>query len=1172
VGKPSDALSKMYGFQPTKGLTGGEEIKGIFNVDRLWQVLGIGGRAVQAAEAGAIQQAKEAGLSTSGPTQIEQGAVDTPATKATDFMADAATMLRGGPIAGPIYYAAKKGLEHLLSPKQRIGGIDPKEFVDKLGTEQLPVKDVATRVWENVKTSVDTTAPGVGTDLDAVLQGAAREYQRVSVRQAAAEHSLTDGVRKELEAAIKNGRIPKNPDAIRDIGARMLYDAVKDDPAASERADELMLEHFTRDPSAKHPELTRLAHEVFFDPFMYFNPGKALAKVPGISHALNAAKAVGLKGTKLLRSGTAFDPWRVAKGDTAKAMVEGVELAADRGAVAKAEAFQLAREEVELVKAMPKKYRKLAYEVLTEQKPLESLPEKYRNVPEILDRFNKTLRGVGEEAGTLNTIKGGQVVLEPEIPGRVPFRVQEDPTLPDTVLDKTRRSLGLTEKPALEIETLGADVGRETLEAGAAKARVENDPTRWVADLGVQMDAELHEVQRKVKVATEVKEVTKALEDVTESSLTLPGKVMVETKKGTQWMTSKQLGRRGEKLKKGIETRTEALLNLRESSGGWIMSEADIAKSKKLRATVDEMRVAQKVNDKNIQIAKEFEKNISGKLQELKAKTGVEWVSVAGDADLGRIYTRITGVPFSTEVGQNVHLMPRAAMKHFRTLLPVLGDIPGGSKDWIDTVSKVLDKTMVPINAVFRRSVTTPYLSYMVRNLQGAVAMGLTAQKLRFANPKMLYNTAKMAVYSGGLNSSKALKSKVLVGADKVELGQILKWAKEDGVIDQFDFLVKGDTAASKALDRVLSFNIPGTGQTPGAVRKALMSVSPKRVNKTVEDFQHLLGYVGFLHGTDRAARAKAVKQMTDFFGNYRRMSDFERSVLSEVVPFYGWMRFVAPYTLRRVVDSHDVLALTKKLYEHNERQWGQYFDRKDLPPASKNTLWTLPLKYQSKAIQRMVKDGVFPQPGSHQWAMTNIETPLMGFSTLRSIEAIFGDPTKRSTREQFAMHIGLYIKTILDIITHRDTMTGNDIVSILPEFEGVTSYKEAKQVFDASGIGSFSRNFTERGRRTWNTLVSTFTDGDNPNPGTFLDLRARYAAANALAGLDVAANYLAGNKPTEKHLLLQAPGSSTVWFNPERSRAKNLTDARLRLNDRTWGLMHTDYFKWANPKLMFGE
>jgi hypothetical protein len=191
--------------------------------------------------------------------------------------------------------------------------------------------------------------------------------------------------------------------------------------------------------------------------------------------------------------------------------------------------------------------------------------------------------------------------------------------------------------------------------------------------------------------------------------------------------------------------------------------------------------------------------------------------------------------------------------------------------------------------------------------------------------------------------------------------------------------------------------------------------------------------------------------------------------------------------------------------------------------------------------------------------------------------EGFFGAAGERETRELMARNLGPIAKTCLDMMTGRDLVRGTDIIDMIPDFalglrkvgEAPPTLAEARRQLMSSGIGSLVDSYIGRGSRTWNAMMNIFIESKDPMSA--MGLQARYAAHNALMGLEGIGYWMQDEEPTQKWLPAQI-GGSIRKISPVQVRARRARDARFRMHDKTMSILSTEWLRVIPPHHFFME
>ena len=218
------------------------------------------------------------------------------------------------------------------------------------------------------------------------------------------------------------------------------------------------------------------------------------------------------------------------------------------------------------------------------------------------------------------------------------------------------------------------------------------------------------------------------------------------------------------------------------------------------------------------------------------------------------------------------------------------------------------------------------------------------------------------AFYLSTLARKGKAKDFVLKVGNKVYTGdEILQAAKDWGTLDSG---VYGGAAVTRLLSGEKSW-----------VEKVTPYADPFfAINSQQENISRLAAYLQFLE--KGYAPRDAARSVLHAFGDTRALTDFERTVMANVIPFYGWYKYSIPFQLTKALEQPGKYATINKV-------WRDIEESRDVPLAYKILLpdWAL----KSGAI--MV--GTAEEGGKEQIQYLSREGYDMSFDLVSFLEAM---------------------------------------------------------------------------------------------------------------------------------------------------------------------------------------
>lgn len=491
-------------------------------------------------------------------------------------------------------------------------------------------------------------------------------------------------------------------------------------------------------------------------------------------------------------------------------------------------------------------------------------------------------------------------------------------------------------------------------------------------------------------------------------------------------------------------------------------------------------------------------------LKRLEVQTGVEWVPLAGDLPgvskreaagqaVGDAYRRVTAEPGTVKAGGKMTMVPKPVAERIAVLTKhEMADEPVA----VGAYGKFLMYAARPFTTLWRGGNTLLSPAYYALNTTGAVGLQTVAHGIKALDPRYQIPVIRAALLSGGLagpgaESLRAAKF-MLRGGQEASIGQILDVAHKVGVIDASDLkLAMGMdgmgpiNAASRAVQNVVfKFgNIPG-----------LKKLSPHNINRTIDNYQHLSVFMGFLDDMTPRGIARATELTSRFAGDYRRMGAFEKATFREGLGFYGWLRFIVPHIVTQMLENPQRLASFQRLREYIENKNGTNFPvfSQGLPEWSRSFAVTAPSVDQGN--HGMV------EPGADEFAFGMIEEPLsMGLAPIPAIvSTLTGGGSGMS--QSIAQYLGPVPRALIEtLITGKDLITGEDLRGVFPtEFASWDAFAEDVRLSHATRL-LFSP--AARVTRMYDNITNLMQH--HGPPGAAKELRVRWEAARTWLGLE---------------------------------------------------------------------
>ena len=395
--------------------------------------------------------------------------------------------------------------------------------------------------------------------------------------------------------------------------------------------------------------------------------------------------------------------------------------------------------------------------------------------------------------------------------------------------------------------------------------------------------------------------------------------------------------------------------------------------------------------------------------------------------------TRLLYKPGEVKQGEKVLLMPEKGVgEYFRGLLmaPISPEV-SALKDRMFSATKALDTladwTARPLNAIDRA-------------LRTRVVNPFNAQRnLLFAGITPFLMGGKDGIKTSAPAWGAAVAEQLLKGGERTGglWDTLSPLAGEDGTKPLVGHVA--DTLDSMGLLNKSQGRFIGPQQYPGpagwlAAKMGQVtrnvsplgiplgkSVSADAVNALVDNVQKIAAGMTFWQGDSPAQLDKFFALVSKNAGNYNALSALERKVSSDVISYYPWYRYVAPYVLQQVYENPQRIMPWIIGREYMQNKYG-----KNVPES----------KY---AIPAYLRDIGVPSPDQfqgpeeswgHKFAVSMIEDPI-GAASGFFIPAIQNLVTGRGGSSQNVLgNLSLVPRMLYELFTHRDATTGDLVES----------------------------------------------------------------------------------------------------------------------------------------------
>ncbi len=191
------------------------------------------------------------------------------------------------------------------------------------------------------------------------------------------------------------------------------------------------------------------------------------------------------------------------------------------------------------------------------------------------------------------------------------------------------------------------------------------------------------------------------------------------------------------------------------------------------------------------------------------------------------------------------------------------------------------------VNNFFKYSVTTPFPSFHTRNAYGNIFLNYLGGNTSLKNYKAAFDLQR---YARQVRLGKEAKDKIVqLGNRKFKLSELYRKAGENSVL--------GSNWYSREFYQKLHIKTGELKNTPSWVFN-----KTRRVGTYVEDNGRVALFFDQLgKGVDSKSASLHMKK---FMFDYGDLSEFERTTLKRVIPFYTWMRKNVPLQLEQIVKN----------------------------------------------------------------------------------------------------------------------------------------------------------------------------------------------------------------------------------------------------------------------------
>jgi len=506
-------------------------------------------------------------------------------------------------------------------------------------------------------------------------------------------------------------------------------------------------------------------------------------------------------------------------------------------------------------------------------------------------------------------------------------------------------------------------------------------------------------------------------------------------------------------------------------------------------------------------------------LEKLNRNSKIKWASVSN-------MVKKFGGEASPE--DWVHFAPQPVVDRLDVILKEFKDSPGKAGQARE-ILRNLGEFIRPFNKMVSWAATVPNLPFLERNAVGAGILATHALGIKVLNPKLQADSLLGAIIGSlgsakhGWQDSKILSQIAIQTPDGIMDGRKLIDAMHDmGFTNQFEELMKMRTQY-------------GSGKSLILLNKGMdFLLQPfSYTNRVIELYQRLpvaissIQKYGFASST---AKAKVLEDVSNYAGNYFRMSPFERRYLSDWVGFYGWMKNIIGITFRHMKENPAGVAAWSKLWEAKKRE-----EAKAVPDAALPN-W---MGQQLPVGIAKVPGGVNLSSNEHVVTlMENLPAMLTTYAT-----TVMGDGD-----ENLFKLLALGPQAIIALTTGFDVSkmeaTG---LPIWADMTGVTNEEEALGRMRKSRLGGVVESLAKRPTKAFMDTVNLYND-----PNWQLNLRLRYAVGRHLLGFDNQALKLLGKngRSLGGQFDLETGGSpwgAQYFISGAQTRSKRVDDAIQR-------------------------
>lgn len=410
------------------------------------------------------------------------------------------------------------------------------------------------------------------------------------------------------------------------------------------------------------------------------------------------------------------------------------------------------------------------------------------------------------------------------------------------------------------------------------------------------------------------------------------------------------------------------------------------------------------------------------KVKKMKEEiTGMEWTVLKDD--LAEAVDAVVGKPGVMTRGGYNKLVTKDMADRLKEIVPLVGGNAAAINKSYQTLAKANAKWIRPYMSVWRTGKTVlggPM--YFVRNAVTAPMLSGLALGMRAFNPKLQAGAFGGALMSAGMGKKAFSKMPLkLRGGKKITLEEGLGFAHKVNLLDQWEL-----KAGLEQLSKFKGGNIAQKAQKAfqGAAKffsPAFVPLGPKAsaatVGKVTDNYLKLNVFLGALENTTDTAIAKANKFASEYAGNYRHITNFEKNAISDVFGFYNWMRFIFPHVTKQVAKNPQRMAKFIQTRNYLKRKNDRYsvFSEYQLPEWQRGFAVPAGKELQSgedfKTTTLMLEDAYY-----------------MGMSWVPMFQNILG---QKAMGPDATRNLGPAIRLGIEMLTGRDAITGN----VIPRF-----------------------------------------------------------------------------------------------------------------------------------------